>query len=208
MGPTGLRAADTEHPVFPVQIVQSQAADFPGPQPIGNEQHQDRPVALVDRTILLNGSQQTQNILAPKSLEHRLIGHEPGRHNPRSQPRPAPAARFGKQEERPQTLSVVVYRPAVPGSPLVLCRNDIVDVIHPDGAQGNTLSSQPEEEVVGGAAVVLYGRRGKAALLAQPLLKDRDLCVMRMVLMFEFVEPPQEAQPLDSATDKACSRLG
>ena len=31
MGPTGLRAANTEHPVFPVQIVQSQAADFPGP---------------------------------------------------------------------------------------------------------------------------------------------------------------------------------
>jgi hypothetical protein len=142
--------------------------------------------------------------LAPSAPSHR---HEPGRHDPPSQPRPAPAARFGKQEERPQTLSVVVYRPAVPGSPLVLCRNDIVDVGHPDGAQGNTLSSQPEEEVVGGAAVVLYGRRGKAALLAQPLLKDRDLCVMRMVLMFEFVEPPQEAQPLDSATDKARAPL-
>jgi hypothetical protein len=59
-----------------------------------------------------------------------------------------------------------------------------------------------------GTAVVLYGRRGKAALLAQPLLKDRDLSVLRMVLMFGFVEPSQEAQPLDSATDKACSRLG
>jgi hypothetical protein len=31
MGPTGLRAADTEHLVLPVQIVQLQAADFPGP---------------------------------------------------------------------------------------------------------------------------------------------------------------------------------
>ena len=79
----------------------------------------------------------------------------------------------------------------------MLCRNGIVDVGHPDGAQGNALSSQPEEEVVGGAAVVLYGRRGKAALFAQPLLKDRDLCVMRMVLMFGFVEPSQEAQPSD-----------
>ena len=90
----------------------------------------------------------------------------------------------------------------------MLCRNDIVDVGHPDGVKRNAFPSQPEEEVVGGAAVVLDGRRGKAALLAQPLLKDRDLCVMRMVLMFGFVEPSQEAQPLDSATDKACSRLG
>ena len=90
----------------------------------------------------------------------------------------------------------------------MLCRNGIVDVDHPDSVQRNTLRGQPAEEAVGGVAVVLYGRRGKAAILAQPLLKDRDLCVMRMVLMFGFVEPAQEAQPFDSATDKACSRLG
>src|SRR5436190_16037988 len=117
----------------------------------------------------MNRSQQAQDILAPQALRHGLIGHEPGCKDPRRQSRPAPAARFGKQKERPQTLSVVVYRPTVPASRLVLCRNDIVDVSHPDGAQGNTLSSQ-QEEVVSGAAVVLYGRPGKAALLAQPLL--------------------------------------
>jgi hypothetical protein len=90
----------------------------------------------------------------------------------------------------------------------VLCCNDIIDVSHPDGAQGNTLSSQPAEEVIGGTAVVLYGRRGKAALLAQPLLEDRDLCVMRMVLTLGFVEPPQEAQPSDRVSDEARFRFG
>jgi hypothetical protein len=132
----------------------------------------------------------------------------PRRHDPRSQPGSAPAARFGKQEEWPQTLSVIVYRSAAPGPPPVLCRNGIVDVGHLDGVQRCAFLCQPEEEVVGGAAVVLYGRRGKAALLAQPLLKDRDLSVMCMVLMFGFVQPSQGAQPLDSVTETACSRLG
>jgi hypothetical protein len=90
----------------------------------------------------------------------------------------------------------------------VLCRNGIVDVGYLDGVQRCGFACQPEEEAVGGAAVVLYGRRGKAALLAQPLLKDRDLSVMRMVLMFGFIEPSQEAQPLHSAPEKAYSRLG
>ena len=63
--------------------------------------------------------------------------------------------------------------------------------------QRNTLRGQPAEEAVGGVAVVLYGRRGKAAILAQPLLKDCDLCVMRMVLMFGFVEPPQESAAIE-----------
>ena len=73
MGPAWLRAADTKHLVLPVQIVQPQAADFPGPQPVSDEQHQDRAVALVDRAILLNGSQQAQNILAPQPLRHGLV---------------------------------------------------------------------------------------------------------------------------------------
>ena len=123
----------------------------------------------------------------------------PARHQPRAS---------AKQEEWPQALSVIVYRSAAPGPPPVLFRNGVVDVGHLDGVQRCAFPRQPEEEVVGGAAVVLYGRRGKAALLAQPLLKDRDHSVMRMVLIFGFVEPSQEAQPLDSATDKACSRLG
>jgi len=101
-----------------------------------------------------------------------------------------------------------VYRSAAPGPPPELCRNGIVDVVHLDRVQRPAFPCQPEEEAVGGAAVVLYGRRGKAALLAQPLLKVRDLSVMRMVLMFGFVQPSQEAQPLDSVTEKACSRLG
>ena len=127
---------------------------------------------------------------------------------PAARPGSAPAARLGKQEERPQTLRVIVSRSAAPGSPPVLCRNDIVDVGHPDGAQPNILSGQPTEEVVGGPAIALYGRVGETALSAQPVLKGRDLCIMRMAVMFGFVEPSQKAQPLDSVTDKAVRALG
>ena len=164
MGPSWLRAANANDLVLPVQIVEPQAGDFPGPQPVGDKQHEDRAVALVDRTIPLNRSQQAQDILAPQALRHGLVRHEPRRHDPRSQPRPAPAARFGKQEERLQTLRVIVYRPAAPGSPPVLCRNGIVDVGHPDGVQGNIVSGQPEEEVIGGAADSLVWSLGETAL--------------------------------------------
>ena len=51
MGPARLRAADPDHLVLPVQIVQPQAADFAGPQPVSDEQHQDRAVAFVDRAV-------------------------------------------------------------------------------------------------------------------------------------------------------------
>src|SRR5580692_4340347 len=208
MGSSWLRTANANDLVLPVQIVEPQADDFPGPQPVSDKQHEDRAVALVDRAITLNRGQQAQDIVAPQALRHGLVRHEPKRHDPRSQPGSAPAARCGKQEEGPQALSVIVYRSATPSPPPVFCRNGIVDVGHLDGVQRCAFPCQPEEEAVDGAAVVLYGRRGKAALLAQPLLKDRDLCVMRMVLMFGFVEPSQEAQPLDSATHKASCRPG
>src|ERR1700730_12580493 len=203
-----LRAANANDLVLPVQIVEPDAVPFPGPQPVSDKQHEDRAVALVDRAILLNRSQQAQDILAPQALRHGLVRHEPRRHDPRSEPGSAPAARFGKQEEWPQALSVIVYRSGAPPPPPVFCRHGIVDVGHLDGVQRCAFPCQPEEEVVDGAAVVLYGRRGKAALLAQPLLKDRDHSVMRMVLMFGFVGPSQEAQPLDSATHKASCRPG
>ena len=197
MCPARLGTADPEHLILPVEIVQAQAADLTGSQPVSDEQHQNRAVALVDRPIALRGGQRRRTSSRFSPFGTASSAHETGRHDPAATPAHAPAARFGKEEERAKALGVIVYRPAVPGSPLVLCRNGIIDVGHPDGAQGNTLSGQPAEEVIGGTAVVLYGRRGKAALLAQPLLEDRDLCVMRMVLTFGFVEPPQEAQPSD-----------
>ena len=90
----------------------------------------------------------------------------PGRHQPRAS---------AKQEERPQTLRIIVYRPSVPGSPLVLCHNGIVDVGHLDGVQRCAFPCQPEEEVVGGGAIVLYGRFGQAAFFAQPIFEYPDL---------------------------------
>ena len=90
----------------------------------------------------------------------------------------------------------------------MLCRNGIIDVDDLDGDQRSAFCCQPDEKMVGGVAIALDGRIGEAALLAQPLLKDRDLYMMRMALTFGFVEPTQEAEPLNTATDKACSRLG
>src|SRR5580693_1027223 len=51
-----------------------------------------------------------------------------------------------------------------PGPPPALCRNGIVDVGHLDGVQRCAFPCQPEE-AVDGAAVVLYGRRGKGRAL-------------------------------------------
>src|SRR5260370_36008089 len=98
MGSSWLRAANTNDLVLPVQIAEPQADDFPGPQPVSDKQQEDRAVAFVDRAILLNRSQQAQDILAPQALRHGLVRHEPRRHDPPSQPGSAPAARFGKRK--------------------------------------------------------------------------------------------------------------
>ena len=71
MGPSWLRAANPNDLVLPVEIVEPQPGDFPGPQPVGDEQHEDRAVALVDRAIPLNGSQQTQDVFAPDAPSAR-----------------------------------------------------------------------------------------------------------------------------------------
>ena len=103
-------------------------------------------------TLQLNGPARAGG--ARYALRHGLVRHEPGRHHPAAT-RLRTSRALRKQEERPQTLIVIVYRSALPDSSPVLCRNDIVDVSHPDGVKGDTLSSQPEKEVVGGGAVVL-----------------------------------------------------
>ena len=137
MCPTGLRAADPEHLILPVEIVQLQARNLAGSQPVRDEQQQDRSVSLVDGPVALDGGQQAQDILPLQPLRHGLVPHEPRRHDPAGQARRAPAARLGKPKERAKTLGVIVYRSAAPGSPRLLCRNGIVDVDDPDEAQRN-----------------------------------------------------------------------
>jgi hypothetical protein len=72
MSPSWLRAANANDLVLPVQIVEPQAGDFPGPQPVSDKQHEDRAVALVDRAIPLNRGHQTQDILAPDALRPQV----------------------------------------------------------------------------------------------------------------------------------------
>jgi len=84
MGPARLRAANPNDLVLPVQIVEPQPGDFPGPQPVGDKQHEDRAVALVDWAIPLNRGQQTQDILdehlgGPPLLITRTEGATPFR---------------------------------------------------------------------------------------------------------------------------------
>ena len=200
MGSAGLRAADPEHLILPVQIVQSQAADFPGPQPVSDEQHQDRPVALVDRTISLQqkpagagpprASAPFGTVSSAMNRGAMIPAASPGAHQPRVS---------AKQEERPQALRVIVYRPAAPGSPPVLCRDGIVDVGHPDGVQRNAASRPARQKKWSAArAIVLYGRLGKAALLAQPFVKDlRPRRHADGGSSFGFVEPAQESAAIE-----------
>jgi hypothetical protein len=47
-------AANANDPVLPVQIVEPQADDFSGPQPVSDKQQEDRAVALVYRAITPN----------------------------------------------------------------------------------------------------------------------------------------------------------
>ena len=117
-------------------------------------------------------------------------------------------ARLGEEEERAQSLRIIVYRPSVPGSPFVLCHNGIVDVGHLDGVQRCAFSCQPEEEVVGGGAIGLYGRFRQAAFFAQPIFEYPDLGLMRMMVFFGFIEPAQKAQPVDAVADEPFEGLG
>ena len=69
--------------VLPVQIIKPQTGDFPGSQPVGDKQHQDRAVALLDWAIALNRGQQTHNVFALDALRYGLVRHELRRHDPR-----------------------------------------------------------------------------------------------------------------------------
>src|SRR3954465_3699048 len=204
MGPARFGAADPKHGV---QIVQPQPADLSGPKPIPDEQHQDRPIALVDWAVAPNRRQQAHDILALQSLRHGLVGHEPGRHDACGEAHSAPAARLGEQEERPQTLRIIVSRPAAPGASPVLRRYGIVDVGHAYGAQPHALGGQMSEEVVGSRAIALHGRIGETTLLAEPSCERLDLGVMRVAAAPAIVEPAQEAEPSDTVADEAVARL-
>ena len=76
MGPARLGTADPEHLILPVQIVQPQAADFSCPQAVSDEQHQDCPVALVDRPVALRRAKQAQDILPLQPLRHGFVRPE------------------------------------------------------------------------------------------------------------------------------------
>ena len=117
---------------------------------------------------------------------------------PAARPGSAPAARFGKQEECPKTLRVIVYRSAVPGSPPVLCRNGIVDVGHPDGVQRNAASRPASRR---------SGRRRGSSLVWSPSERPRSSRSHRLKglrplrdadgALFGFVEPAQKSAAIE-----------
>jgi hypothetical protein len=109
--PAGLGAADPECFILPVEIVQLQARNLAGSQPIRDEQEQDRPVSLVGGPAALGGGQQAQDILPLQPLRHSLVPREPRPNDPRTQARQAPAACLGKTKERTKTLTVIVSIP-------------------------------------------------------------------------------------------------
>ena len=74
MCPTWLGTANPDYLIFPIDIVQLQAADFTSSQTVSDKQHQNGALALVGWAVPLRAGQQAQDITLP--LWRRLVRHE------------------------------------------------------------------------------------------------------------------------------------
>ena len=100
MGASRLGAAYPQRLLFPVQIIEPQAGDLAGTQPVGDQHHQDGTVAKVGLPVALGGCEQAEHLAPVESLRECLAGMEPHRHDPVSQPRWTPALAFGEPEKK------------------------------------------------------------------------------------------------------------
>ena len=209
MCPARLRTADPEHLVLPVEIVQAQAADFACSQSVSDEQHQNRAVALVDRPVAFRRGQEAQDILPLQPLRHVFVPLETWRHDPLGHARRAPAARFGKPKERAKTLSVIVHRSAVAGSPRFFGRDGVVDVGDPDRGQRNIAlrpaSRRSDRRPRSNSRIVASD---SPRVAAHPCFIGVNFGAMGMAHLRGFIEPAEKTQPLDRVADEASSCLG
>ena len=60
---SGLGAAHPQHILSPVQIVELKAADLADTQTVGDQQHQDRAGADVERTVALGSGEQAEGLV-------------------------------------------------------------------------------------------------------------------------------------------------
>ena len=208
MDPARFGATDAESFALPIQIVEAQTDDFPGPQAIGHKQHEDCTIADVDRPLTLYGGQQTLNVIAFDTLRNGLVGHEPGRHDPCREPEVTPAPFLRKVEEPPQALREVVDCPPAPDTPPVLGFDQIVDVRHLYGVQRNAPLCKPGEEVVGRPAIVDDGRVRQAAFVSQPRLVHPQFGTVRRVVFVGLLEPAEEPHQVDAGADEPLTSFG
>ena len=84
----GLALGNEQPFTFPIDVIKGQRGDFPGAQPVGHEQKQDRVVTLADRTTAIDALQHHPR------LELRR-GSQPHPHRARSREHdPAAALRY------------------------------------------------------------------------------------------------------------------
>ena len=106
MGAARLRAAHLQSLLCPVQVVEPEAGNLAGAQAVGDQQHENGPVAYVGGPVAIRGCKQAHDLVPVQSLRDRLAGVTPRRHDAVGKTRHAPASVFGKAEESPQVLRV------------------------------------------------------------------------------------------------------
>ena len=202
-----LRAAHPQRLLRPVQIIEPQAGDLPGTQPIGDQHHQDGAVAPVDRPVALGGSEQAQDLAPGQPLRDCLTAMEPRRHDPVCHPGRAPALAFGEPEKSAKTLRVVVDRdPAIAAG--VPARDRLIDVGHRDRSQGDSALVQPIEEAIDRAAATSNRLFRPPTIGTHPRCEDRDLAGVSVSGLAGFFEQIDEAQPSYCVADESLTCLG
>ena len=145
--PTRLRTAHL-HPLFsPVQVVEPEAGNLAGAQAVGDQHHENGPVADIGRPIAFGGRKQAQDLVPVQSLRDRLAGVKPRRHDAIGKPRHAPAPVFRKAKEGPQVLRVTPDCPPAEAAGMPV-RDLAVDIVDADRRQGDSAVIQPVEEII------------------------------------------------------------
>lgn len=207
MRPAWLGAADPEHLILPVDIIQAQPANFTRPQAVGDEQHENRTIPLVDRSWAFRRGKQPYDILPLQPFRKSVVSLETWSHDPVGNTRHAPAASLSKPKERAKSLGVVVDRPPAASSSRLLGTNGVVDVDDCDRHQRNLSPCQPPEELIGGDSIIVDRLFRQSAIAAHPCFVGIKLDAIAMAGLVDFVEPAEKAEPTDRVTDETCSRL-
>ena len=189
----GLGTVHAQRFVFPVQVVELQAANLPGTQAVDDQEHQDGPVALLHRTVAVGGSEKALDIGPAQRRAHFLVGIDSLGQDSLSDARCAPAAVFGEADERPNIPGVNPDRYAAVVSPRLFRFDGGVDIRGPQSLKLLAAGGEPVEELGGAAKHAVDRAFGITALGAHPFLESADLDAVGVTILLGLIEPTKEA---------------